>query len=200
MSYRIPILEAPENMDSYLTINAPMICAEDIVHGKLRKLYSDIPIQDGITVDPNELTLTAEDARLHALSLDPNKDDESSPALGFNVQKKATLLVDIIKNAKGQMAKEALTRLGKDMSKWKDVKLLQYKDGMTEEDKKKLDTANDNIKKQNEERAKQRKAGEDEKSEQEKIIADDKAIKTALTSQVSAYLDKLKGFDVTGET
>ena len=200
MSYRIPILEASDNMDSYLTVNAPMVCAEDVVHAKLRKLYSDIPVQDGITVDPKELTLTEEDNRLYALDKDPNKDNELLSATGFNVQKRAKIWAEIMVIGRGKRAKEAVKQLNRDLKKMRLITPRGYKDGMTEEDKKKIDAANKIIDEQNAKIAQQKGLGEAEKIKQDALVTDAETTRTELMNQVHEYLEPLKRFDLTGET
>jgi hypothetical protein len=83
MSYIIPKLEAPVEMDKYRTVNAPLCCAEDIVHAKLRVLNPERIAADAITNPANELSLADQDMII-ALGRVPG--DPVSTEVGFEVQ------------------------------------------------------------------------------------------------------------------
>lgn len=201
MSYLIPILEDHHEMDTYLTLNQPMVCAEDIVHAKLRKFHAtDKPFEDEITEDLGELTLAAEDKKRQQLDTTADKDQELADTSEHNVQGKAVRVAEILENGSTKLTRTELEAVERALRKLEPKAVDPLKDGATEKEKADWNAAKKGIDIENAKRA----AGKAQKTSEKEIVKSamdrNKNTRETLAKQVHAYLDTLKGFDLTGET
>jgi hypothetical protein len=201
MSYIIPKLEAPDEMDKYRTVNAPMQCAEDIVHAKLRVLNPERIAADAINVPKDELSLADQDKKISNEKELKDPNPESTEA-GCALQIMAA----------GDLGKPALQKLELELGegvglmkasmargRWK-IKSEDKWAAMTEKEKEKYNLTLEEAAKDiqsNTEEYKRRQAGV-EKARKDVAEADE--AKARASKVVYKYLQTLMGRDLTPET